>query len=38
VERHGGIPPYRETKAYVEKVTRYLEALNTGTRAGNEDD
>lgn len=38
VERHGGIPPYRETKAYVKKVTRYLEALNTEMRADHEND
>ncbi len=27
VEKHKGIPPYRETKEYVDKVTTYLEEL-----------
>lgn len=28
VERHGGIPPYRETRAYVERIMNRMEALN----------
>jgi len=28
VERHGGIPPYRETRAYVERIMKRMEALN----------
>lgn len=27
VRRHGGVPPYRETQAYVLRVTRYFHAL-----------
>jgi Rod binding domain-containing protein len=27
VERHGGVPPFRETRAYVDKVTRMINAL-----------
>lgn len=29
VERHKGIPPYKETRDYVDKVTAYLEALRS---------
>ena len=27
VRRHGGVPPYRETQAYVKRVTAYYQAL-----------
>ena len=27
VRRHGGVPPYRETQAYVKRVTAYFQAL-----------
>ena len=30
VRRHGGIPPYRETQNYVERVTTYFAALEGG--------
>ncbi len=29
VERHGGIPPFRETRAYVQKVLRFYGASDT---------
>lgn len=33
VERHGGIPPYRETQEYVTKITRRLQPNGAGTLA-----
>lgn len=33
VERHGGVPPYRETRAYIERVLDYRRALKAGATA-----
>jgi Rod binding domain-containing protein len=30
VERHGGVPPYRETREYIERVLDYRRALKSG--------
>jgi soluble lytic murein transglycosylase-like protein len=37
VEKHGGVPPYNETRRYVEKVLKYLHVLDQNGEAGNEE-
>lgn len=38
VEKHGGIPPYRETQAYVGKVLEYLRYFEQQESGGHEQD
>jgi soluble lytic murein transglycosylase-like protein len=37
VEKHGGVPPYNETRRYVEKVLNYLHVLDQNGEVGNEE-
>jgi Rod binding domain-containing protein len=37
VEKHGGVPPYNETRKYVERVMNYLQLLNQNGVLGNEE-
>jgi soluble lytic murein transglycosylase-like protein len=37
VEKHGGVPPYSETKKYVERVMNYLQLLDQNGVFGNEE-
>lgn len=38
VEKHGGIPPYRETRVYVGRVMRYLQFFEQQEAPGHEED
>ncbi|MCX6136601.1 MAG: transglycosylase SLT domain-containing protein [Ignavibacteriales bacterium] len=38
VEKHGGIPPYKETQKYVKRVMDYLNYFESAEAGGNEED